>query len=276
MALEDLGHEVHIYNLDKHPLVLTDYLQSFDFDLIFLDLEVLRSQPLLRTLSQYRCVEPVKVVGALYRFPAPPDSAWDVVDFAVSPWKGERISALSAKFDLRYLPFAYNDRLHRRQTDLPRIGGIFVGNTSGEKQHEANEYLAELIEEQAVLGVGPAFQEKYMDPFILGSVYAASRCLPNFHYSWEKGRDCILNERFWQTGCCGIPVNDYSPLMDEILETEIVETFCFADMRQWQERIRRLNSGADVVDPSVLKKLDAALTGHSYNDRMKQLLAWLE
>jgi hypothetical protein len=171
---------------------------------------------------------------------------------------------------------AYNDRLHRRKTGLPAIGGVFVGNTLGVKKREADEYLAKLIEEHSVLGVGPGFEQQYMDPFMLGGVYSSARCLPNFHYSWERTGDFILNERFWQAARCGIPVNDYSPLMDEVFEKQIVDNFCFADKRQWQDRVRSLNSGAEVVDPSLLKKLDEALTGHSYHDRMKQLLAWLE
>jgi len=276
MALEDMGHEVHVYHLDRHPLGLTYYLQCFDFDLIYLDLELLRSQMLLRVLSQYRQSETVRVVGALYRLPPPPDSSWEVVDFAVSPWKGETISTLSGEFDIRYLPLAYNVRLHQRKTNLPATGGVYVGNTSGDRKPEADEYLARLIDEHSVVGVGPAFQEKYMDPFVLGRFYASSRCLPNFHYSWEKTGDCVLNERFWQTARCGVPVNDYSSLMDEVFERELVDNFCFADKRRWQDRVRELASGAEAVNPLLLEKLDHALMGHSYHDRMRQLLQWLE
>jgi hypothetical protein len=275
MALEELGHEVHLFNLGKHPLVLRDYLEAFDFDLIFLDLDFLNSEPLLRTLRQYRRIEAMHVVGALSKLPPPPDDAWEVVDFSVTPWKGETISALGAKFDLRYLPFAYNAKLHRRTNGSPLIGGVFVGNTAGDKSQEAGERLAKLREERVIHCVGPGFEEKYMDPFTLGQAYAASRCLPNFHYSWEKGKNFILNERFWQTARCGIPVNDYSPLMNEVFDNTLAETFCFADKRQWQDRIRRLNSGADVPGTELLQKLDNSMMGHSYHDRMKQLLEWL-
>jgi hypothetical protein len=275
MALEDLGHEVHFYNLNKHPLSLTDYVQSFEFDLIFVDLELLRSQPLLRILMRFRKSTPVKLVGALYRLPAPPDAAWEIADFTVTPWKGASIAARSLKFDVRYLPLAYNDRLHRRKTGSHELPGLFVGNSSGERQEEADVYLAQLIEDRSVLGIGPGFAEKYVDPFALGSFYASARCLPNFHYSWEKAADCILNERFWQTARCGIPVNDHSPLMEEVFDRELLENFCFADARRWKERVRGLSSGTDIPNPSLLQKLHSALTGHSYHNRMGQLLEWL-
>src|SRR5512136_1073669 len=71
MALEDLGHEVHIFNLDKPAIHINDYLQAFDFDLIFLDLNFLRSQGLWQILNRYRQTEALHVVGALYGFPAP-------------------------------------------------------------------------------------------------------------------------------------------------------------------------------------------------------------
>jgi hypothetical protein len=273
MALEEMGHEVHYYNPEKHPLGLTGYLHSFDFDLIFLDLEFLRSLPLLRILAQYRHAEPVHAVGALYKLPAPPDPAWELVDFTITPWKGETISALAEKNDLRYLPLAYNARLHQRQSGFN--GGIFVGDTTGDRQQEAGDRLAELISRRCVSCVGPGFADKYVDPFMLGRVYASSRCLPNFHYSWEKYGDCVLNERFWQTARCGIPVNDYSQLMNEVFDKNLLEHFCFADKRIWQDRIGALNSGAETVNPEMIQKLDDALKGHSYHDRMKQLLDWL-
>jgi hypothetical protein len=273
MALEEMGHEVHYYNPDKHPLGLTGYLHSFDFDLIFLDLEFLRSQPLLRILAQYRCAEPVHAVGALYKLPAPSDSSWELVDFTITPWKGETISALAEKNDLRYLPLAYNARLHQRTSGFN--GSIFVGDTTGNRQKEAGDRLAELINRRWVSCVGPGFEDKYLDPFMLGRVYATSCCLPNFHYSWEKTGDFVLNERFWQTAHCGIPVNDYSPLMNEVFDKNLLEHFCFADKRAWQDRIGALNSGAETVNPELIQKLDDALKGHSYHDRMKQLLDWL-
>lgn len=274
MALEEIGHEVHHFIPEKHPLGLAGYLQSYDFDLIFLDLEFLRSMHLLRVLAQHRRAESVRVVGALYGLPAPPDSAWEAVDFAITPWKGKTISAIARKYDLRYLPLAYNARLHRRQSSSN--GCIFVGNTTGERKREAEGYLAELINESRVSCVGPGFAEKYVDPFALGRVYASSRCLPNFHYSWEKSGDFILNERFWQTARCGIPVNDYSPLMNEIFEKNLLESFCFADKRIWQDRIRALHSGAETVRPELIQRLDDALEGHSYHDRMKLLLDWIQ
>jgi hypothetical protein len=274
MAMEELGHEVHYYQPDKNPLGLTDYLDSFDFDLFFLDLEFLRSTPLLRILSKYRRIEAVHVVGALYSLPAPPGPAWDIVDFTITPWKGKTTSDLAAQFDLRYLPLAYSAQLHRRNSSSSC--GIFAGNTTGNKQEEAGGYLDELIKERGVFCIGPGFAEKYVDPFLLGRLYASSRCLPNFHYSWEKSGDCILNERFWQTARCGIPVNDYSPLMDEVFEKDLIEQFCFPDIRRWQDRVRNLNSGAEKVHPALVQKLDDSLKGHSYTDRMIQLLDWLK
>ncbi len=273
MALEDMGHEVHYYNQDKHPLGLIDYLSSFDFDLIFLDMEFLRSLPLVRILTQYRNIEPIRVVGALYKLPGPPDHGWEVVDFTVTPWKGKTISALAAKYDLRHLPLAYNARLHHRKTCA--TGGVFVGDTTGERQKEADDCLSELMKERCVTCIGPGFTEKHIDPFALGDVYASARCLPNFHYSWEKSGDCMLNERFWQTARCGIPVNDYSPLMDEVLEKSLLEHFCFADKRSWRDRVRALHSGHETISPALVQKLDEALKEHSYHHRMRQLLEWL-
>jgi hypothetical protein len=276
MALEELGHEVHIYNFDKNPLGLSDYVHAFDFELIFLDLEFLNSRSFLHDLSKIRQANPIRTVGALYSLPAPPNPALEVVDFIITPWKGKAASDLSARFDLRYLPLAYNARLHWRKSGTPSIGGIFVGNTTGKRKLEAGEYLSELKEADALLCVGPGFPNKCVDPFILGHVYTTSRCLPNFHYSWEKGADCMLNERFWQSARCGIPVNDYSPLMDEILEKSLVENFCFADKQTWQERVRVLSSGAEVVNPALIQKLERALNDHSYHHRIKKLLDWLQ
>jgi hypothetical protein len=276
MALEELGHEVHLYNLDKHPLGLTDYVHAYDFHLAILDMELLQRQPLLRMLSRFRKGKRLKIVGMLYRLPPPPDPAWAAVDFAVTPWKGKTAAALSAKFDLRFLPLGYNARLHQRKTGPPPVAGIFAGNTAGEKHPEARERLEPLYRDGSVLCIGPDFEEKFMDPFLLGRAYAAARCSPNFHYSREKSEDCMLNERFWQTARCGIPVNDYVPLMDEILDATLVENFCFADKGAWQERVRLLASGSETVSPHLLQKLDEALSGHSYHDRMRQLLKWLQ
>jgi hypothetical protein len=273
MALEEMGHEVHCYNPDKHPLGLTGYLQSFNFDLIFIDLDFLRSMPLLRILTQYRRIEPIHAVGALYKLPAPPASSWEAVDFTITPWKGETISALAEKMDLRYLPLAYNARLHQRHSGSN--SAIFVGNITGDRKPEAGEYLSELLDQRCISCVGPGFSEKYVDPFLLGGVYGAARCLPNFHYSREKSSDFILNERFWQTARCGIPVNDYLPLMSEVFEKSLLEHFCFADRRIWQDRIRALNSGIETAPAALVQKLDDAMKGHSYHDRMKQLLDWI-
>jgi hypothetical protein len=274
LALEEMGHEVHYYHPDKHPLGMTDYLHSFDFDLIFLDMEFLRSLPTVRILTQFRNAEPVRVVGALYQLPGPAGHAWELVDFTVTPWKGETVEALSEKYDIRYLPLGYNDRLHRRISSSIN-DPIFVGNTTGDKQKEADACLLEPAGKRRVRCIGPAFAEKYVDPFLLGDVYAAARCLPNFHYSWEKSKDCILNERFWQTARCGIPVNDYSPLMEEVFEKSLLERFCFADKRQWQDRIRAWSSASEKAPLEIVQKLDQAMQGHSYRDRMRQLIDWI-
>jgi hypothetical protein len=275
MALEELGHEVHIYNCTRPPLSLVDYLQAYDFDLILLELSQARPDALWRALRQFRRTEPIRLVGTLNRLVWPAPSAWDVVDFTVTPWKGESVEALGRMRDLRYLPLGYNASLHTRETDLQPLGPVFVGNTLGDRSGEAAQYLEALRLEHVVLCIGPGFEQKYLDPFMLSRVYAASRCLPNVHYGRQKGRDCILNERFWQAGRCGIPVNDYSPMMNEVFDDELVKEFCFADTREWQERVRRLNSGA-VVNPRLLARLDESLTGHSYRDRMLALLQWLE
>jgi hypothetical protein len=275
MALGDMGHDVCLFNLNKRPMRLTDYLDAYEFDLVIVDMELLRSEELWRTLRQYRRMEAVRVVGALYSLPPPAQPAWEVLDFAFTPWKGKTICALAETEDIRYLPFGYNASLHRRKTDIAPLGPIFVGDTTAGKHAEAEEYLKDLKDHQVVLCVGPGFEQKYLDPFMLGRIYAAARCLPNFHYSWAKGDDLILNERFWQSARCGVPVNDYHPLMDEVLDKPLVKEFCFDDKQKWRERVRRLNSGEFVVPAELLSRLDGALNGHSYQDRMRQLLDWL-
>jgi hypothetical protein len=276
MALEELGHEVHVFNIFRHALTLFEYLQLFEFDAVMLDLEVLRNDKIWRTLRQYRRVEPVRVVGSLYKLGRAPDShALDVVDLIVTPWTGQTVEKLAEDRDVRYLPLAYNRFLHHRKTHLPSLGPVFIGNTTGGKTREAEERLKDLARDHAVLCVGPAFPQNYLDPFMVGPVYAASRCLPNFHYEHEKGDDLMLNERFWQTARCGIPVNDYNPLMAQVWDRKLVETFAFADKCAWQDRVRALNSGAIALEPGLLGALDKALEGHSYTDRMKTLLGWL-
>jgi len=277
MAFEELGHEVHLYNVRRRPLRLADYLQVFSFDLIILDTDLLNTDEIWRTLRQHRRIEPLRVVGALNRLPAPQEGpAWDVVDLVFTPWKGDAIERLASNRPVRYLPLAYNSRLHRRETNLPPLGPVFVGNTGGDRQREAREYLGDLASERAVLCLGPAFEQKSLDPLMLGPVYAAARCLPNFHYSWEKESSLILNERFWQTGRCGLPVNDFSPLMSEIWDRTLLENFAFADKREWRDRVRGLNSGAAKIDAAMIVRLDDSMAGHSYTDRVKTLLAWLE
>ena len=275
MALADMGHDVHLYNLTRPPLRLTDYLDSYELDLVFLNVELLRSDWIRRTLQSYRRNEAVHMVGALYSMPPPPPQALDCLDFVFTPWKGSTVTALAETIDIRYLPFGYNAILHKRTMEVPTLGPIFVGNTTAEKQAEAEEYLRDLRDRRIVLCIGPEFEQKHMDPFALGRVYAAARCLPNFHYSWTKGDDLILNERFWQTARCGVPVNDYHALMAEVLDKYLVENFCFADKRIWQERIRSLNAGESGVDPEALSRLDAVLAGHSYHHRMMQLMDWI-
>lgn len=275
MALDDMGHDVHLYNLNRRRVRLTDYLDAYEFDLVIVDVELLRGEELWRALRQYRRREAVRVIGALYSLTAPPQQAWEVLDFAFTPWKGRAVSALAEKADIRYLPFGYNAILHKRETGFPPLGPIFVGDASAGKQAEAEAYLKDLIGQRVVFCVGPGFEQKYLDPFLLGRVYAAARCLPNFHYSWAKGDDMILNERFWQSARCGVPVNDYHPLMDEVLDESLVESFCFADKHKWQDRIRRLNSGEFTVPEELLEHLGGALAGHSYHGRMRQLLDWL-
>jgi hypothetical protein len=275
MSLERLGHEVHLFNVRKPVLPLLEYLDAYEFDLIYLDLEHLRSQSLLHYLKQYRVYEPIRVVASLLKLPAPPDNVWDVVDFAVTPWKGKTIESLVRTRDVRHLPLGYNPVLHVRNPDLPPLGPVFVGNTAGEREPEAEAYLKALREERTVLCIGPGHEQKYLDPFMLGRVYAGARCLPNFHYAAETGEDLILNERFWQSARCGIPVNDRSPLMEELWNDTLLEAFCFADRQSWQDRVRRLNSGADHVNPEAVAELDLSLAGHSYDDRMRHLMQWL-
>jgi hypothetical protein len=275
MALEELGHEVHLYNCTKPPLNLMDYLQAYEFDLILLELSQSLRDTLWRALHQFRRTEAVRLIGTMNRLSHPPPAAWDLIDFTVTPWHGETVDALRRTRDIRYLPLGYNASLHRRETDLQQLGPVFVGNTLGDRAHEAEEYLGVLRLEQVVLCIGPGFEQKYLDPFMLGRVYAASRCVPNLHYSREKGKDCILNERFWQAGRCGIPVNDHSPLMDQVWDRVLVKEFCFADKPEWQDRVRQLNSGAR-VDSGLITRLDESFAGHSYRNRMLGLLQWLE
>jgi hypothetical protein len=277
MALEDLGHEVHLHNSQRRIPRLMDHLQAFEFDLIILEVDVLSVEEVWRTLRQYRRMEPVRVVASLNRLPAVPEGpAWEIVDLVFTPWKGESHDRMSALREVKYLPLGYNPRLHGRETDLPPLGPVFVGDTCGSRNAEASEYLSALQAEHAVLCIGPAFEQKSIDPMMLGRLYAASRCLPNFHYACEKQGEFILNERFWQTARCGIPVNDYSPLMREVWSAELMDHFSFADTRDWQSRIRSLKSGAVAVPPEIRQQLHDAMQGHSYRERMKQLLVWLE
>ena len=50
----------------------------------------------------------------------------------------------------------------------------------------------------------------------------------------------------------------------------------FADKREWRDRVRCLNSGAAKIDAAMIVRLDDSMAGHSYTDRVKTLLAWLE
>jgi len=85
-----------------------------------------------------------------------------------------------------------------------------------------------------------------------------------------------LNKRFWQTARCGLPVNDFNPLISEVWDRTLLENFAFADKRRWQDRVRSLHSGATTVDAAIVAKLADSMAGHSYTDRMKTLLAWLQ
>ncbi len=277
MALEELGHQVHLYNVRRRSLRLADYLQAYEFDLIIIDAELLSLDEIWRTLRQYRRMEPVKVVAALNRLPAPPDGPpWEVADLMITPWKGDTVDRLASVLPIKYLPLGYCSHLHKRESSLPPLGPVFVGNTTAERAKEAGEYLGELSAERVVLCLGPGFEQKSLDPLMLGPVYAAARCLPNFHYSWEKQKDLILNERFWQTARCGLPVNDFNPLMAEVWDRALLENFSFADKRQWQDRIRSLHSGTTTVDAEIVAMLKDSMTGHSYTERMKTLITWLE
>jgi hypothetical protein len=275
MALADMGHDVHTYSLSKRPMGVSDYLDAYEFDLVIIDLDLLRSEDLRTALVRHRRVAAVRMVGALYSLPPPPLQAWESVDFVFTPWKGNTISALARTIDIKYLPFGYSALLHSRQTDIAPMGPIFVGDATAKKRAGAEEYLKELVARRTVLCVGPGFEQKHLDPFVLGGVYAAARCLPNFHHSWAKGDDLILNERFWQTARCGVPVNDYHPLMSEVFDQSLVENFCFADKQQWRERIEVLGSGRLTLEVGLLAHLDDALSSHSYHDRMGQLLDWI-
>ncbi len=275
MALTEMGHDVHLYNFSKQVLRLTDYLDSYEFNLVIVDVDMLHSNGLRRTLYDYRRREAVHMVGALYTLPPPPAQAFDCLDFTFTPWRGKTVSALAGTVDIRYLAFGYSALLHKRSTGAPNLGPIFVGDTTAKGQEQAEEYLNDLRNQRIVLCIGPGFDRKYLDPFALGGVYAAARCLPNFHYSRAKGDDLLLNERFWQAARCGVPVNDYHALMGEVLDKGLLETFCFADKRAWQERIRSLNAGESFVNPETLSRLDEALAGHSYHDRMKKLMEWI-
>jgi hypothetical protein len=275
MALQEMGHDVHLYNFPKWSVRLPDYLDAYEFDLLVVDLEFLEGNDLPQILRQYRKTTAVHAVGALYSLPPPPERVWELLDFGFTPWKGRTIAALARTVDIRYLPFGYNEALHRRQTDIAPLGAVFVGNSTGKRQLESQEYLLGLKRDRVVLCVGPGFEKNYLDPFMLGRVYAAARCLPNFHYHWAKGEDVLLNERFWQSARCGIPVNDYHPLMREVFDESLVKSFCFDDKQDWLDRVRMLNSGETVVPAELLERLDAAIAGNSYHDRMKQLLGWL-
>jgi hypothetical protein len=275
MALQDLGHDVHIYNLARRVVRLADYLEAYEFDLLIVDVEFLASEELRRTLRQYRKTTAVHAAGALYSLPPPHQRVWEVLDFAFTPWKGKSISALAGTVDIRYLAFGYSETLHRRQTDISQLGPMFVGNCTGRRQAETEAYLQELRDDRVVLCVGPGFEQNYLDPFVLGRIYAAARCLPNFHYLWAKGEDLVLNERFWQSARCGIPVNDYHPLMKEVFDPVLLRNFCFDDKQDWLDRVRKLNSGEAVVPADLLEHLGATIAGNSYHDRMKQLLSWI-
>ena len=177
--------------------------------------------------------------------------------------------------DVRYLPFGYNKLLHGRRTEIAPLGPIYVGDAAANKRAGFEEYLKELAEQRVVLCIGPGFERKYLDPFMLGPIYAAARCLPNFHHGWAKGDDLILNERFWQTARCGVPVNDFHPLMTDVFDQSLLENFCFADKQRWQERVRELNSGAHALPAQLFACLDEAISAHSYHDRVMQLLDWI-
>lgn len=275
MALEELGHLVHLYRLDRPPMPLNDYLEAFDFDLFFCDIELLASRNLWETLYKFRAREAVRMVAVQYTPDGAHDAAWDLIDFAVTPWRGPSVEARARARDLRYLPLGYNGALHKPQATETEIGPVFVGNVTGMKSAEAESYLAALRSDHVVLCVGPGSEQPYLDPFALGRVYASARCLPNFHHESEKGRDAMLNERFWQSARCGTPVNDYSWLMSELWDEELTKAFCFADKARWQARVRALHAGTAALEPEMLARLRESVREHSYAHRMRQLLDWL-
>ncbi len=275
MALESMGHDVHIFTLGKTSTHLADYLDAYEFELIYLDMAFLQDTGLRALMQNYRSRAAVWMVGALHALPEPDRQAWELVDFVTTPWKGARIDRLSREWDLRYLPLGYNAELHRRMGSPETLGPVYVGNAGIADKSDTGSALRTLVAEGVVLGIGPAFEKKYVDPFMLARVYSAARCLPNFHHAGEKGDDCMLNERFWQSARCGIPVNDFSPIMTEILEPSLVDAFCFDGVRDWQDRIRMLQTGADAISATLIEKLEHSMLGHSYTDRMKQLIDWV-
>lgn len=275
LALEELGHELHVFVPAHSPVGLPDYLDAYTFDLLYIDAALLGSEGLLRTLRACRRSVPVRVVAALFELPGPPERSWELVDFGVTPWQGRTVEALRRTVDLRYLPLGYNARFHRRVAGLPVVPAVFVGNTTGPRAEEAAVRLGDLRREGSLLCIGPAFEQKRVDPFSLGRIYSAARCAPNFHYAWCRGDDAILNERFWQSAACGIPVNDSNPLVAEVFDADLRRSFCFDDREEWRDRIRQLASGRDAVEQATLDRLAEAMRGHSYLDRMSRLLEWL-
>jgi len=275
MALEELGHEVHWFNLSRPPMRFLDYLDAYDFDLIYLDTLALEDPFFVRSLAYYRNRQPVRVVGAIFTLPNAVISGLSLTDLCVTPWRGPAIERLGHEAEIRYLPLGYSSMLHRRGADPPRLGPVFVGNLSGRNGDGFADGLAPLHGERVVLCIGPSFEQKFLDPFMVGTVYASSRCLPNFHAPGEKGENRMLNERFWQTARCGVPVNDYSNLMEEVLDAGLREQICFAGVERWQERIRRLNACPGEFPEDLKRCLDRVLDPHSYNSRMKQLLDWI-
>jgi len=273
MALEELGHDVHLFNLAKPRVRLADQLEAYDYDLLMLDVEFLRAEDLRRALVRFRRTRAVHAVGMLHAFPAP-DAAWDLVDFVVTPWRGPTCEKLARARDLRYLPLGYNARLHRRLPAPPRFGALLAGSAPAAGGSRAHEYLGPLVDDGTVARFGPESPLGPLDPFALASAYASARCLPNVHEPGPAG-DCALNERFWQTARCGVPVNDRPPLLEETWEKSLVEIFSCADKVEWQERVRALAAGRVEVDPERIDRLDAALAGHSYHERMRELVGWL-
>ena len=276
LALEELGHEFHQFVPTRSPLGLADYLGAYGFDLLYIDAGWLASKDVLRTLQAYRRRAPVRAVAALLDLPGPPEEAWEVVDFAVTPWQGRVVESLRRTVDVRSLPLGYSARFHRRVSGLQPLPPVYVGNTGGERSEEAASWLDDLRREGSLLCIGPAFERKRVDPFSLGRVYSAARCVPNFHYASCRGDDRILNERFWQSAACGIPVTDSNPLAPGVFDAVLLKSFCFDNRAEWQDRVRKLASGRDPVEPAILARLDTAIRGHSYLDRMTRLLDWLD